>query len=175
VAEGIEDALNLIVSTTERSGNMNKELKQTMYETVRTLRNISVKLKNISDVKSSKISELEEQVTKTKAELQGCIDKTVTVHGAPSVILSQELTGLKARGMAAPGGRERELYSAVVANEAVANKFKLTVKSTENQPPETIKGLLKSKINPTEIKVGISTFKSLKNGRILVGTNSKEE
>jgi len=99
----------------------------------------------------------------------------VKVHGAPSVILSQELTGLKARGMAPPGGRDRELYSEAVANEEVANKFKLTVKSKENQPPETIKGLLKSKINPTEIKVGISTFKSLKNGRILVGTNSKEE
>jgi len=73
VAEGIEDALNLIVSTTERSGNMKKELKQTMFETVRTLRNISVKLKNISDVRFSKISELEEQVTKTKAELQAQI------------------------------------------------------------------------------------------------------
>jgi len=84
VAEGIEDALNLIVSTTERSGNMKKELKQTMFETVRTLRNISVKLKNISDVRFSKISELEEQVTKTKAELQaqiihesGCVPTNV--------------------------------------------------------------------------------------------------
>lgn len=133
-----------------------------MYETVNTIRNISVKLKNISDVKSSEISELEEQFTKTKAELQGCTDKTVKVRGAQSVIVSQELTGLKARGVAPPGGRERELYSEAVANEEVANKFKLTDKSKENQPPETIKGLLKSKINPTEIKVGTSTFKSLK-------------
>jgi hypothetical protein len=40
VQYGIEDALDLIVSTTERSGNMKKELKQTIYETVSTLRNL---------------------------------------------------------------------------------------------------------------------------------------
>jgi len=53
--------------------------------------------------------------------------------------------------------------------------FKLTVTVKGNQSPETIKGLLKSKINPTEIKVGINTFKSLKNGKVLIETNSKEE
>jgi hypothetical protein len=54
-------------------------------------------------------------------------------------------------------------------------RFKLTVKSKGNQSPETIKGLLKSKLNPTEIKVGKNTFKSLKNGKVLIETNSKEE
>jgi hypothetical protein len=33
VNEGIETALNTISSTTERSANMNKELKHTIYET----------------------------------------------------------------------------------------------------------------------------------------------
>ena len=37
------------------------------------------------------------------------------------------------------------------------------------------KGLLKSKINPTEIKVGINSLKSLKDGRVLIVTGSKEE
>ena len=54
-------------------------------------------------------------------------------------------------------------------------KFKLTVKAKEDQSSEIIKGLLKSKINPTEIKVGINTFKSLKKGKVLIETNSKEE
>lgn len=54
-------------------------------------------------------------------------------------------------------------------------KFKLTVKSKENQSPEIIKGLLKSTINPTAIKVGINTFRTLKNGNVLIETNSKEE
>jgi hypothetical protein len=41
--------------------------------------------------------------------------------------------------------------------------------------PERIKDLLKAKINPTEIKVGINTFKSLKRSKVLIETNSKEE
>ena len=66
VDDGIENALNLVVLTTERSGNMKKDLKQTIFETVSTLRNVFVKLKNNCEVKSSKISELEAEVTKAK-------------------------------------------------------------------------------------------------------------
>jgi hypothetical protein len=36
-------------------------------------------------------------------------------------------------------------------------------------------GTAKTKINHTEIKVGINTFKSLKNGKVLIKTNSKDE
>jgi hypothetical protein len=54
-------------------------------------------------------------------------------------------------------------------------RFKLTVKSKENQTSDALKGVLKSKINPTEIKVGINTFKSLKNGKVLIETGNKEE
>jgi hypothetical protein len=32
VSEGIENALNIIVNTKERSGNMKKELKQTIFK-----------------------------------------------------------------------------------------------------------------------------------------------
>lgn len=32
-----------------------------------------------------------------------------------------------------------------------------------------------SKINPTEIKLGINILKALKNGKVLIQTNSKEE
>ena len=41
----IEVALNKIVNTTEQSGNMRKELKKTIYETVSTLMNLFVTLK----------------------------------------------------------------------------------------------------------------------------------
>jgi hypothetical protein len=43
VGEQIENALNLIVSTTEQSGNMKKELKKTIFETVSTLKTLFVK------------------------------------------------------------------------------------------------------------------------------------
>jgi len=65
VEDGIENALNLVVITTERSGNM-KELKQTIYETVSTLRNLFVQLRNKSDLKTSKIRALEAEVDKLK-------------------------------------------------------------------------------------------------------------
>jgi hypothetical protein len=35
--------------------------------------------------------------------------------------------------------------------------------------------LLKAKINPTEIKVGINKFRVLINGKIIIGTNTKQE
>jgi hypothetical protein len=65
VGEGIEEFLNLVV-TTERSGNMKKLLKQTIYDTVSTIGNVFVKLKNNCDKKSSIISGLEVEVTQAK-------------------------------------------------------------------------------------------------------------
>ncbi|PSN44260.1 hypothetical protein C0J52_24564, partial [Blattella germanica] len=47
--------------------------------------------------------------------------------------------------------------------------------SKSNQSTEEVKNYLKSNINPTEIKVGINTFKSLKDGRVLIEASSKEE
>ena len=70
VGDQIEYALNLIVSTTEQSGNMKKGLKQTIFETVSTLRELFVKLMATGDRKTNEISKLTEQVTKMKAELQ---------------------------------------------------------------------------------------------------------
>ena len=45
VWEDIAAALNTIMSTTDKSGNMKKELKNTISETVSTLRKLLVKLK----------------------------------------------------------------------------------------------------------------------------------
>jgi len=62
-----------------------------------------------------------------------------------------------------------------VVNKTFSKQFKLTVKSKGDLPPDTILGLPKTKINPTEIKEGINKFKSLKNGRVLKETNIIEE
>jgi len=45
VTQSIEDALNRIVKTTDQSGNMRKELKKNIYETVSTLKNLFIKMK----------------------------------------------------------------------------------------------------------------------------------
>jgi hypothetical protein len=56
VTRDIEAALK-IVNTTEQSGNMRKELKKTIYETVSTLRSLFVTLKvQLEEGKSEKES-----------------------------------------------------------------------------------------------------------------------
>jgi 3-methyladenine DNA glycosylase Tag len=40
VSQNIENALNKIVNTTDQSGNMRKELKKTIFETVSTHKSI---------------------------------------------------------------------------------------------------------------------------------------
>jgi hypothetical protein len=60
-------------------------------------------------------------------------------------------------------GRCKEIEKFSIDSE---NQIKLT--------PETVKNLLKTKVNPTEIKFGINTFKLLKKGTVLIETHSKE-
>ena len=52
--------------------------------------------------------------------------------------------------------------------------YKMTVRSRGVHTPETIKQLLKTRINTGEIKVAVNTLKSI-NGGVLIETNSKEE
>jgi hypothetical protein len=51
VEDKIEDALNLVVSTAEQSSNMRKTLKEKIYETVSTLRQLFAKSKISGDGK----------------------------------------------------------------------------------------------------------------------------
>ena len=64
--EGIENALNLIVCTADRSGNMKKELKQTTFDTVSTLRDLFIQLKTS---KTQTISDLQGRVASMEAQL----------------------------------------------------------------------------------------------------------
>jgi len=64
-------------------------------------------------------------------------------------------------------------------SEIIGGKFeerhKLSVKPKLNQSTEEIKTLLKTKIDSINMKIGIRTPKSLKNGKVLIETDSKEE
>jgi hypothetical protein len=72
----------------------------------------------------------------------------------------------------AAGGMKKR-YSDIVAdrpgNVPCENKiYKLFVKSKNNQSAEYSRTLLKSKVNPTQMKVGISALKMIKNGQLLI-------
>jgi ribosomal protein L24E len=51
-----------------------------------------------------------------------------------------------------PGGRKVMLCSEVVERRTRPKRYKLTVTSKDNQTADKIKEMLKSNINPTEIK-----------------------
>jgi hypothetical protein len=51
----------------------------------------------------------------------------------------------------------------------------LTAKTLGTTPPESIKGLLKAKIDPTKIRVGINTLRTQRNGQVLIDTSSSKE
>jgi hypothetical protein len=69
---------------------------------------------------------------------------------------------------------KRKFYSSVVAQKD-EKKFKITLRSKDIKLPDMIKNLLMSKGNPTEIKVGIPSLKSLRDGRVMIEASSKKE
>jgi hypothetical protein len=142
----IENALNLIVSTTDQSGNMKKELKKTIFETVSTLRTLFVKLRASGDSKTSEIGKLTEKVTKLEAQLQQGSDKQARGHRTPSIVRDTLLAAItskehgtpcsvscldparKIRCMLLPTDRVGKLYAAAV-KETKAKTYKMTVRS----------------------------------------------
>ena len=72
--EWIENALNLIVCTAQRSGKMKKELKQTIFDTLNTIRVLFMQLKTSRDSKTQTVSDLEGLVASMEAELAASID-----------------------------------------------------------------------------------------------------
>jgi hypothetical protein len=64
-------------------------------------------------------------------------------------------------------------YASVV-RELKPRRFKMSVKARSPLPSEDIKQLLKAKVNPGEIKVGVTSLKSLQDG-VLIETSSVEE
>ena len=147
MSQQIENALNLVVCTTEQSGNMKKELKKTIFETVSNLRTLFVKLRASGDSKTSEISKLTEQITKLEAQLQQGSDTqarghrtpsifgdtvlaaiTATEHGTPSSVSGLEPAGKATRCMALPTDRVGKHYAAAV-KETKAKTYKMTVRS----------------------------------------------
>jgi len=53
--------------------------------------------------------------------------------------------------------------------------YKLFVKSKNNHSAEYTKTLLKTKVNLTLMKIGISALKTLKNGQLLIEPEKKSE
>ena len=74
---------------------------------------------------------------------------------------------------------KKRLYSETLngnhQKRAEQKTFKLTVKSKSSHSIEHMKSLAKTKVNPVEMKIGITTFKVLRNGRLLIEIKNKKE
>jgi hypothetical protein len=174
LSQDIENALNKIMNTAAQSGNMRKELEKTIFETVSTLRNLFSKMKGMVDERTSRNKQLENEFNTLKTELDACRRATTAGHAETSSVRGREPPRTIGRQVLPSQDRNRKLYSSVVAG-CTEKRYTLTVKSTDNQPPDTIKKLLKSKVNPTEIKVGITSLKSFRDGRVMIEASSKNE
>jgi hypothetical protein len=67
----LESAFSTLLSVNEKSGNLRKDLKRDIVDSVSTLRNIFVNLNNSVKEQITKIGLLESEVKKAKAEHQG--------------------------------------------------------------------------------------------------------
>jgi hypothetical protein len=125
--------------------------------------------------KSTQNKELQSDFNEAKQELQVYGDTRARTQVAPSFD-RMNTADTHANGTRHPSSsRKIKSDSDFVAGRENNKIFKITVRSKENDTPETIKKLIKTKIYPTQIKVGVSTFKDLKDGRILIEVGTKEE
>jgi len=159
-SQNIEDAWNKLVNTTDQTGNMPKDLKKTIFEIVSTLRNLFNKIKEMVNEKIRQDKHLENELTKMNKELNNCRSTTPKGQAETPNVRKQYLPRTDSRQVLLPHGNNRKLYSSVVAVH-LETKHKVLIRSRVNQTRK-IKKLLKFKVDPTEMKVGITSLKLLR-------------
>jgi len=161
---------------------LRNDLKKDILKAVSSLRKEFANLRNQVEDKNKLIVDLE-----MKAAERNTIHKVLQSGMGSSCSGDQEATsfGLEvnfkdiARNVAHSAGRRR--YSDVLADRRQGNVpndskiYKLFVKSKNDESAEYIRTLPKSKVNPTQLKVGTSALKTLKNGQLLIESDKKSE
>ena len=111
-------------------------------------------------------------------QLKDALDKEKSSTSARQVVTSANSNeDLASRGSvtpATPPSGKKKLFSEIVGCKN-KERHKLTLKPKGNQTTEEIKKLLKSKIDPVDMKIGIRSLRSLKNGNVLIEADTKEE
>jgi hypothetical protein len=73
-----------------------------------------------------------------------------------------------------PSGGRKKLYAQALSGKK-GIPCKLTVKSKNNQPADAVKNILKSSIDPIDMKICIRTFKGLTDGKVIIEADTKED
>ena len=153
---------------------MKKELKHSIHESVCTLRKLVFSLKSDLLGKSEESNESRNEVKQLKNTLENMMSTTSVRQLAPSVTSFPEPTSQRTANSTPPSGGKTKLFSKVLSGKN-AERHRLTVKPNDNKTAEEIKNLLRKKIDPLNMKIGIRTFKSLKNGNVSIEADNKEE
>ena len=170
-----ERAFQTLVNITEKSGNLRKDLRNDILESVSILRKVLSNLKSQLDTKSDENKKLTVEVKKTREAMVERRERQNARQVAPSLDNLQQTPSSRVRQLSPPAGRKGQLFSEVLKGGG-DNRYKISIKAKNNEKsPEQIKLQLKKEINPTDIRVGIKTFKTLRDGRIIIETGSEEE
>lgn len=149
-AGDFETLLNVLLAVNEKSTKLRNDLKD----------DIKTSVNKIREVYNDLISQI--------------LAKDIVIKD-----LEKQLSQAEQKSAVAPPVNRRPNYSAVLTGQQqkqdAARKFNVVVKSKKNQTTEYMKTYIKTKISPAEIKVGVSSFKSLKNGNILIQTGNKSD
>jgi len=151
LAAAYETSLKILLEVTEKCGNLRKDLRDDIMKSVSSLRGVYNTLMADLAEKAKKIKNLERQLKKpTDAEL-----------------------------VATPSIEKRRMYSECLGGSQLkkseSKAFILTVKSKGSHGIEQMKVMVKTKVNPVEMRIGITTFKGLRNGQLLTETHNRNE
>ena len=175
VNQRVEDALQTLVNITEKSGNLRKDLRNDILESVSTIRKIYSQLK-------VQLENVKDENKKLNAEVKKATEKATTGRDnhsgrqvAPSMDQRQQ-PAIAGTRQVLPSEGGRMLYSEAVRNQGENKRYRITLKAKdETTTPDQIKQQLKMNINPTDIKVGIKAVKTIRERGILIETGSEEE
>ena len=177
VTRSIEEALNEIVDTTDQSGNMRKELKRAIYEHLSTLRILFVEMQATLKEGTRQKERKDREMQPMKAELDASRRANNNTKTERQLETSREKGRIPqqttSRHVLPPHNYPKRYSDAAAGREE--KKFKLSLTTKGSHTPDEIKRLLKAKVNPTEINVGILSLKTLRDGRILVEAGSNME
>jgi uncharacterized phage infection (PIP) family protein YhgE len=182
--DAVHDALNVLMNVTEKSGNLRNDLRKDIIDAVSKIREEVAKLKCEVDDKNRLIGELKKKAVEANTVLNTLQAAEGSSggkdNGAPSFGWKVNSKGSGSDWQVA-AGRTRRSYRDVSANRQGTvpsekrKRYKLLVKSKSNQSVEYTRTLLKSKVDPTQLQVGISALKTLKNGQILMESDNKRD
>ena len=139
---------------------------------VSELRNPIYTIKDNLHEKISKNAQLQSEVNEMKKSKEAQWNTQADGQLATSMCNRQESSTTGDRTNTPPSEGRKKQYAEVLSGKN-GTIYKLTVRIKDNQTTETVKKIIKSKIDPTHMKRGKRKFKGLQNGEVLIESDTK--